>query len=47
MLLAHPLGIKGFENRRAKNDLADATMLADLLRMGRLPRVVDPARLRD
>ncbi len=35
--LAHPLGIKGFENRRVKNDLADATMLADLLRMGRLP----------
>ena len=37
MHLAHPLGIKGFENRRVKNDLADATMLADLLRMGRLP----------
>ena len=35
--LAHPLGIKGFENRRVKNDLKDATMLADLLRMGRLP----------
>ncbi len=35
--LAHPLGIKGFENRRVKNDLADATMLADLLRMGSLP----------
>ena len=35
--LAHPLGIKGFENRRVKNDLADATMLADLLGMGRLP----------
>jgi transposase len=35
--LAHPLGIKGFENRRVKNDLADATMLADLLRLGSLP----------
>jgi len=35
--LAHPLGIKGFENRRVKNDLQDATMLADLLRMGSLP----------
>lgn len=35
--LAHPLGIKGFENRRVKNDLVDATLLADLLRMGRLP----------
>jgi len=35
--LAHPLGIKGFENRRVKNDLVDATMLADLLRLGSLP----------
>jgi len=35
--LAHPLGIKGFENRRVKNDLKDATLLADLLRMGSLP----------
>ncbi len=35
--LAHPLGIKGYENRRVKTDLADATLLADLLRMGRLP----------
>jgi hypothetical protein len=32
--LAHPLGIKAFESRRVKNDLADATMLVDLLRMG-------------
>jgi transposase len=31
--LGHPLGIKGCENRRVKNDLADATLLADLLRM--------------
>ena len=35
--LAHPLGIKGFENRRVKNDLQDAAMLADLLRLGSLP----------
>lgn len=45
--LAHPLGIKGFENRRVKNDLADATMLADLLRMGRLPESwIPPASIR-
>lgn len=35
--LAHPLGIKAFENRRVKNDRVDAWLLADLLRMGRLP----------
>ncbi len=35
--LAHPLGIAGFENRRVKNDQIDARLLADLLRMGRLP----------
>ena len=35
--LAHPLGIKGFENRRVKNDLQDAEMLANLLRLGSLP----------
>ena len=33
--LGHPLAIKGYENRRVKNDLADATLLADLLRMNR------------
>ena len=27
--LAHPLGVKGFENRRVKNDEKDATLLAD------------------
>ena len=26
--LAHPLGVKGFENRRVKNDDKDATLLA-------------------
>jgi transposase len=35
--LAHPLGIKAFELRRLKNDRLDARLLADLLRMGRLP----------
>ena len=35
--LAHPLGVKGFQNRRVKNDDRDATLLADLLRMGSLP----------
>jgi transposase len=35
--LAHPLGVKGFEYRRVKNDVRDASDLADLLRMGRLP----------
>ena len=35
--LAHPLGIKGFTYRRVKNDVRDASDLADLLRMGRLP----------
>jgi Transposase len=35
--LAHPLGIAGYDNRQVKNDIRDATLLADLLRMGRLP----------
>jgi len=35
--LAHPLGMKGFENRRVKNDTRDAADLADVLRMNRLP----------
>ena len=35
--LAHPLGVKGFDYRRVKNDVRDASDLADLLRMGRLP----------
>lgn len=45
--LAHPLGIKGFENRRVKNDLQDAAMLANLLRLGSLPEswiAPDPVR---
>lgn len=36
--LAHPLGVKGFAYRRVKNDERDASDLADLLRMGRLPQ---------
>jgi hypothetical protein len=33
--LAHPLGVKAFEYRRVKNDVRDATDLADLLRSSR------------
>jgi hypothetical protein len=48
MHLAHPLGIKGFENRRVRNDVVDATLLADLLRMGRLPEAwIAPAPVRE
>lgn len=36
--LAHPLGVKGFRYRRVKNDVRDASDLADLLRMNRLPQ---------
>ncbi len=36
--LAHPLGMKGItSNRRVKNDVRDAVLLADLLRLGSLP----------
>ena len=35
--LAHPLGIKAFAYQRVKKDESDARILADLLRMGRLP----------
>ena len=46
--LAHPLGIAGYENRRVKNDIRDATLLADLLRMGRLPEAwVAPPEVRE
>ena len=46
--LAHPLGIAGYENRRVKNDIGDATLLADLLRMGRLPEAwIAPAEIRE
>ena len=43
-----PSGIVGYENRRVKNDIRDATLLADLLRMGRLPEAwVAPAEIRE
>jgi transposase len=46
--LAHPLGIAGYANRRVKNDIVDATLLADLLRMGRLPEAwVAPPAIRE
>ncbi len=31
------MGVKGFDNRWVKNDVRDATLLADLLRMENLP----------
>jgi transposase len=46
--LAHPLGIASYENRRVKNDIRDATLLADLLRLGRLPEAwVAPPEVRE
>jgi transposase len=46
--LAHPLGVEGFENRRVKNDDRDATLLAELLRMGSLPESwIAPRSLRE
>jgi transposase len=46
--LAHPWGIAGYENRRVKNDIRDATLLADLLRMGRLPEAwIAPPEVRE
>jgi transposase len=45
--LAHPLGINAFAYRRVKNDVRDASDLADLLRMGRLPEAwIAPPYLR-
>jgi hypothetical protein len=46
--LAHPLGVKGFRYRRVKNDVRDASDLADLLRMGRLPEAwITPPETRE
>jgi transposase len=46
--LAHPLGIKGMSTRRVKTDARDATDLADLLRMHRLPEAwIAPPALRE
>ena len=45
--LAHPLGVKAFSYRRVKNDERDASDLADLARMGRLPEAwIAPPRVR-
>lgn len=46
--LAHPLGVKGYQNRRVKNDERDASLLADLLRLGSLPEGwIAPGPLRE
>jgi transposase len=46
--LAHPLGVKAFTYRRVKNDVRDATDLADLLRMGRLAEAwIAPPQVRE
>src|SRR6478736_6342036 len=45
--LAHPLGVKAFSYRRVKNDERDASDLADLARMGRLPEAwIAPPQVR-
>jgi transposase len=46
--LAHPLGVKAFTYRRVKNDVRDATDLADLLRMDRLAEAwIAPPEVRE
>lgn len=46
--LAHPLGIKAFSYQRVKKDESDARILADLLRMGRLPEAwIAPPEVRE
>lgn len=46
--LAHPLGIKAFAYQRVKKDESDARLLADLLRMGRLPEAwIAPPEIRE
>ena len=46
--LAHPLGVAMFGLRRVKNDFRDASDLADLLRMGRLPEAwIAPREVRE
>jgi hypothetical protein len=47
--LAHPLGMKGITaHRRVKNDVKDAVLLADLLRLGSLPEAyIAPRGLRE
>jgi transposase len=46
--LAHPLAVGAFESRRVKNDRLDARLLADLLRIGRLPEAwIAPKPIRE
>jgi transposase len=46
--LAHPLGVKAYSYRRVKNDERDASDLAGLLRMGRLPEAwIAPPEIRE
>jgi transposase InsO family protein len=46
--LAHPLGVKAYGYQRVKTDAKDASNLADLLRMGRLPESwITPREIRD
>jgi hypothetical protein len=46
--LAHPLGIKAFAYQRVKKDESDARLLADLLRMRRLPEAwIAPPEIRE
>src|SRR6516162_11789643 len=46
--LAHPLGVQAYSCRRVKNDQRDASDLADLLRMGRLPEAwIAPPEIRE
>ena len=46
--LAHPLAIKAFAYQRVKKDESDARLLADLLRMGRLPESwIAPREIRE
>jgi transposase len=46
--VAHPLGVKAYGYQRVKTDAKDATNLADLLRMGRLPEAwITPPEIRD
>lgn len=46
--MAHPLANAGFRNRRVKNDVADASDLADLLRLNRLAESwIAPPELRE
>ena len=46
--LTHPLGVNGWSYRKVQNDTVDATGLADLLRMNRLPEAwIVPPQVRE